>query len=84
MNRMVIAAVAAIAAIGSAGVASAQQAPQLFGDYSANVLNAYNGAETQNQVEIDFSSTAAITSPEGDQDAVTGPVFNWTNQNYSR
>ncbi|MDN2565318.1 hypothetical protein N1F89_03715 [Aquibium sp. A9E412] len=41
MNRILIAAFATVA---FAGAAAAQQAPVLQGNYSANVLDHYNGA----------------------------------------
>ncbi|MCV0394278.1 MAG: hypothetical protein K5872_13820 [Rhizobiaceae bacterium] len=54
MNRILIASATLLA---FAGVAAAQQAPVLVGNYSANVLDAYNGTVTEG---VDFAGTAAI------------------------
>jgi hypothetical protein len=55
--------IATVAVLGFAGVAAAQQAPQLVGNYSANVLEAYN-ANQLDQTRVsstgtDFNSRAS-------------------------
>lgn len=63
---------ALVATVAFAGVASAQEAPQLIGNYSANVLQDYNGASYANgnravaqsdATGMEFTSRAAIRSP---------------------
>jgi hypothetical protein len=56
---------ALVATIAVAGVAGAQQAPQLIGNYSDNVLQAHNGNGNGTVVRsdaggVDFTSTASI------------------------
>jgi len=57
MNRILL---ASVAVLGLAGAAAAQEAPQLYGNYSANVLNEYNGTALPGSDRIDLNSTAAI------------------------
>jgi hypothetical protein len=81
MNRILI---AAVAVLGMAGVASAQQAPQLSGNYSANVLNSYDNGARQGDANVDLSSYASITNAPAArqaQQAGTPTVFD---TNYSR
>jgi hypothetical protein len=63
MKRILI---AAAAVVGFAGAAAAQQAPQLYGNYSANVLNEYNYQmpnTRQYDSQYDVNSAAAMRSP---------------------
>jgi hypothetical protein len=57
MNRILL---AAAAVIGLTGAAAAQQSPYLHGNYSASVLNDYNGTALPGDNQVDLSSTAAI------------------------
>ena len=82
MNKIIVATVAAV--IGTTGVAFAQEAPQLIGNYSANVIDAHSGVEARtDRVEVDFNSAAAIATRTVEADAATGP-FHLTDQHYSR
>lgn len=50
--------IAAAAVLGAAGVASAQQAPFLYGNYSPDVIEAYNTGRVQVSTDADLSSRA--------------------------
>lgn len=57
MSRILIASVALLGLVGAA----AAEAPGLYGsNYSANVLNRYNGTTLQGTTGLDRTSTAAI------------------------
>jgi hypothetical protein len=66
MNRILIAATAVLA---FAGVASAQQAPALIGNYSADVLNDYNGTTTAGDTGAVFTSAASARNVTADSGA---------------
>lgn len=55
--------IAAAAVVGFAGVASAQQAPFLYGNYTPDVIDAYNNSDASNQARVstgtEFSSRAS-------------------------
>lgn len=79
MNRILI---AAVAVLGLAGVASAQQAPQLSGNYSANVLNSYDNGARQGDAGVDLSSYASIAPTTHQARQAANPTVFDTN--YSR
>jgi hypothetical protein len=78
MTRILI---ATAAIIGFAGIASAQQAPFLYGNYSASVLDQYNGHAAQ---KIDFMGTAAIALPDGNGVQLASSFERQLKDNYSR
>jgi hypothetical protein len=51
--------IAAAAVVGFAGVASAQQAPFLYGNYTPDVLEAYNNSDQTRATGGEFSSRAS-------------------------
>ncbi|MDN2565317.1 hypothetical protein N1F89_03710 [Aquibium sp. A9E412] len=76
MKRILIAAAATLT---FAGAAAAQQAPFLQGDYSANVLDRFNGAAS-----VDRMTTSSVAPDMGDGMAPRerGPIV-W-DDNYGR
>jgi hypothetical protein len=51
--------IAAAAIVGFAGVASAEQAPFLYGNYTPDVIAAYNGSADTRASASDFASRAS-------------------------
>jgi len=76
MNRILIAAAAVLSL---AGVASAQQVPTLEGNYSSNVLDAFNGTVTpaDSSIRLDSAASARNTAdvPSGSVQTTSQPDF---------
>ena len=65
MNRILL---AAVAVFGFAGIAAAQQAPVLIGDFSASVVDNYDGvALDPGGAGLDIESTASIINTSEDR-----------------
>lgn len=64
MNRILL---SAVAVFGFAGVAVAQQAPVLIGNYSASVVDNYEGVALKGGNGIDITNTASVTNTSEDR-----------------